>query len=501
VSAATATKTTTDRTAGAGITPHWKVAVIGAGAGGLGLAIRLVKSGRRDFVLFEATDGVGGTWRVNTYPGAACDVPSHLYSYSFALKPDWTKTYANQPEILQYFEDCADRFDIRRHLRVHSRITSARWDDARRRWMLRDDAGNSYEADVLVSAIGTFTTPFLPFIAGMDEFAGPCFHSARWEHQHDLDGRRIAVIGTGASAAQIVPELAQTAERVDVYQRTPQWILPRRDKYFTDEQKAEFARSRRAAKKHRDEIFWAFENTIAFRHGDGVADGLKAIALSHIDYRIEDEELKAKLTPDYPFGCKRTLICSDFYKAVVRDNVDLITDRIDRVTKSGIVAADGMERPVDAIVMATGFKATDYLGGIDVVGTGGRRLHDDWAEVAHAYMGLTISGYPNFFMMYGPNTNQGGNSIIIILEAQAAYILSALRAMKWRRARAVDVRREVMDAYNRDLADALLGTVWHDGCQSYFKNANGKIATQLPQTSQWYAKRTKHFRMKEYERV
>jgi cation diffusion facilitator CzcD-associated flavoprotein CzcO len=482
-------------------TRRWQVAIIGAGPGGLGLAIRLAQSGRRDFVVLEASDGVGGTWRVNTYPGAACDVPSHLYSYSFALKPDWSKTYANQPEILEYFEQCADRFGIRPHLRTRTRITSARWDEVVRLWRLVDDQGNTYEADVLVSAIGTFTSPSYPDIAGLSDFAGPCFHSARWEHEHDLSGRRIAVIGTGASAAQIIPEVAKTAEQVDVYQRTPQWILPRSDKPFTDEEKRRFARDRRAAKKHREEIFWAFEHTIAFRHGD--AEALEAIARSHIDYRIKDEDLKARLTPDYPFGCKRTLVCSDFYKALLLDNVELVTERIDRVTAEGILATDGRTRPADVIVLATGFRATEYLEGIDIVGTGGRRLHDDWdeAKVAHAYLGLTVSGYPNFFMMYGPNTNQGGNSIIIILEAQAAYILSALRQMRWRRVRSVDVRRDVMAQYNGEIADALEDTIWHDGCQSYFKNENGKIATQLPQTSQWYAERTRRFRMKEYVRT
>ena len=483
-----------------GADPHWRVAIMGAGAGGLGLAIRLAKSGQRDFVLFEASDGVGGTWRANTYPGAACDVPSHLYSYSFALKPDWSKTYANQPEILQYFEDCADRFGIRPHLRPHTRITAARWDERARQWRLTDAEGGGYVADVLVSAIGTFTTPFIPEIDGLGSFAGPCFHSARWEHEHDLAGTRVAVIGTGASAAQIVPELAKEAREVHVFQRTPQWILPRSDKPFSEEQKRRFAHNPIAIRRHRREIYWTFENAIAFRHGDEVAEQLTTLALSHIDHRIQDDELRAKLTPEYPFGCKRTLVCSDFYKALVRDNVELVTEAIERVTPGSIVTHDGRERPVDAIVLATGFKATEYLEGIDVVGIGGRRLHDDWAEVAHAYMGLTVSGYPNFFMLYGPNTNQGGNSIIVILEAQATYVLSALRAMRLRRARAVDVRRDVMDAYNEELAQALAGTVWSDGCQSYFKNANGRIATQLPQTSRWYAKRTRRFRMREYVR-
>ena len=479
---------------------RWRVAIMGAGAGGLGLAIRLVKSGQRDFVLFEASDGVGGTWRANTYPGAACDVPSHLYSYSFALKPDWSKTYADQPEILQYFEDCADRFGIRPHLRPHTRITTARWDERARHWCLTDAGGVTYVADVLVSAIGTFTEPSVPEIEGLGSFAGPCFHSARWEHQHDLAGARVAVVGTGASAAQIVPELAKESALVSVYQRTPQWILPRSDKPFTEEEKRRFARNPIAARRHRREIYLAFENTIAFRHGDEVAERLKALALSHIEYRIADDELRAKLTPDYPFGCKRTLVCSDFYKALVRDNVELVTEGIERVTPHAVVTDDGRERPADALVLATGFKAAEYLEGIEIMGVGGRRLHDDWAEVAHAYMGLTVSGYPNFFMLYGPNTNQGGNSILVILEAQATYVLRALRAMRLHRARAVDVRRDVMDAYNQELAEALSGTVWQDGCHSYFKNANGRIATQLPQTSGWYVKRTRRFQMREYVR-
>ncbi len=478
---------------------HWEVAIIGAGPGGLGLAIALAESGRRDFVLLEAGDGVGGTWRVNTYPGAACDVPSHLYSYSFALKPDWTKTYATQPEILRYFEDCADRFGIGPHLRTGVRVEAARWDEAARHWLVTDDAGLLYEADVLVSAIGTFTTPSLPDIEGLSTFAGPSFHSARWEHEHDLRGRRVAVIGTGASAAQIVPELAQVCAQVDVYQRTPQWIMPRKDVVFTEEEKERFAHDPEAMAKHREEIFWGFENTIAFRVDDDGAAPLEALARNHIEYRITDEELKAKLTPDYPFGCKRTLVCSDFYKALLRENVELLTDPIDHVTPGGVVSVDGTERAADVIVLATGFKATEYLEGIDVVGRGGRRLHEDWSEVAHAYLGLAVSGYPNFFMLYGPNTNQGGNSIIVILEAQAGYVVGALAAMEAEGIDALQVRRDVMDAYNRDLAEALEGTLWQHGCQSYFKNANGRIVTQLPQTSLWYAERTREFRPEEYE--
>jgi cation diffusion facilitator CzcD-associated flavoprotein CzcO len=480
--------------------PRWKVAIIGAGAGGLGLAIRLRKAGLHDFVLFEASDGVGGTWRVNTYPGAACDVPSHLYSYSFAMKPDWSKTYADQPEILRYLEDCADRFGVRPHLRTNTPIVSARWDGAARCWHLRDAAAVPYEAEVVVSALGTFNAPSIPDFEGLDSFGGPCFHSARWEHAHDLTGRRVAVIGTGASSAQIVPELARTSSRVTLFQRSPQWILPRSDKPFSDEAKQRFARNPIAARRHRWEIYRAYERNIAFRQGDEVADQLKAMALSHLDYRIKDPDLRAKLTPDEPFGCKRTLVTSDFYKALLRDEVELVTEPIARVTPAGIETVDGREHQLDAIVLATGFKATEYLHGLEVVGEGGRRLKDDWAEVPHAYLGLTVSGYPNFFMLYGPNTNQGGNSIIFILEAQAAYVVRALRAMSRRRVRALDVKREVMDAYNAELAEALAGTLWANGCHSYFKNEHGKIATQLPHPSLWYWRRTRWFRIGDYQR-
>ncbi len=479
---------------------RWKVAILGAGAGGLGLAVRMIKAGQRDFVLFEASDGVGGTWRVNSYPGAACDVPSHLYSYSFAMKPDWTKTYAKQPEILQYFEECADRFGVRPHLRVNTAIVSARWSEAERCWTLQDASGGAHEAETVVSALGTFNAPSFPDIEGLATFTGPCFHSARWEHEHDLTGRRVAVIGTGASAAQIVPELADSAAKVSLFQRTPQWILPRSDKPFSDEEKRRFARNPIAARRHRWQIYRAFERNITFRQGDVMADQLKALALSHLDHRIKDDELRAKLTPDYPFGCKRTLVTSDFYKAVVRDEVELVTAPIARITPDGVVTEDGRQRPVDAIVLATGFRATEYLSGLDVVGVEGRRLRDEWAEVPHAYMGLTVSGFPNFFMLYGPNTNQGGNSIIFILEAQAAYVVRAQKAMHRRRVRTIDVKRNVMDAYNAALTEALHTTVWDSGCQSYFKNEHGKIATQLPYPSLWYWRRTRWFRMRDYER-
>jgi cyclohexanone monooxygenase len=474
------------------------VAILGAGAGGLGMAIRLKRAGRHDFVLFEASDGVGGTWRANAYPGAACDVPSHLYSYSFALKPDWTRTYAGQPEILEYFEQCADRYGIRPHLLTGTPIVAATWLPDTGRWRLCSAGGATFEATVLVSALGMLRVPSIPAIKGLDSFAGTTFHSARWNHRHDMAGRRIAVIGTGASAAQIVPAVAPTADRVTLFQRSPSWVLPRADRPFSPEEIRRFSRHPLAARRHRWEIYRSYERAISFRHGDAVAGQLEALALSHLAHRVKDEELRAKLTPSYPFGCKRTLVTSDFYKSLVRDPVDLVTAPISHVTAGAVMTGDGRAHQVDTIVLATGFRAADYLHGLEVIGVHGRSLHEEWAGAPQAYLGMAVSGYPNFFMLYGPNTNQGGNSIIFILEAQAAYVVRALRAMRRRRVASVDVRRRVQDEYNRELQSALRGTVWDTGCESYFKAANGQIVTQLPHPSLWYWRRTRRFRLRDY---
>jgi cation diffusion facilitator CzcD-associated flavoprotein CzcO len=451
-----------------------------------------------NFIIFEASDGVGGTWRSNSYPGAACDVPSHLYSYSFEMKPDWTKTYANQPEILAYFEHCADKYDLRRHLQTDTAIVSATWMPDVCRWRLRSAAGEECEATVLVSALGLFHEPNVPDIEGLASFCGASFHSARWDHAYDVTGRRVAVIGTGASAAQIVPAIAPSVEQLTLFQRTPSWILPRVDMVFSDEEKRRFATNKLAARRHRWEIYRSYERNISFRDGDAAADQLKALALSHLDYRIKDDALREKLTPTYPLGCKRTLVTSDFYKSLVRDPVDLVTEPIARVTPDGVMTTDGVEHRVDAIVWATGFRASDYLQGLDITGVDHRKLHDEWGDTPEAYLGMTVPGYPNFFMLYGPNTNQGGNSIIFILEAQAAYIVRSLRAMRRHRTAAVDVKREVKDTYNRELQAALSGTVWDTGCESYFKAASGQIVTQLPHPSLWYWRRTRRFRMSEY---
>lgn len=476
-----------------------RVAVIGAGAGGLGLGILLLGAGIDDVVLFDRADGVGGTWRVNTYPGAECDVPSHLYSFSFALNPGWTKTFAGQAEILAYLEECAERSGVRDRVQTSTAVRSVVWDDERCRWRLRTEHGDEWTAQVVVSAVGMFNAPAWPAIAGLDAFAGPVMHSARWDHDVELAGRRVGVVGTGASAVQIVPAVAGDVAHLALFQRSAPWILPRNDRPYSDDDKLRFAADAMAARRHRKGIERFYEGNTAFRVGDPRLAGIEAFARGHLEASVADPGLRAALTPDDPIGCKRILLSDDFYAAIQQDHVELVTAPIDRVTASAVVTGDGAEHPLDVLVLATGYRATDYLHGLEVVGRDGRRLHDDWASEPRAHLGMTVPGYPNLFILYGPNTNQGGNSILLILEAQARYVVRALRAMERDGFAALEVTDEAFTAYNRSLDDDLAGTVW-TSCRSYFRTPSGHIATQLPHPAGWYRGRTHHVDLADFHR-
>lgn len=473
------------------------VVIVGAGFGGLALAHALKQDGIDDLVILERGDGVGGTWRHNTYPGAACDVPSHLYSLSFAPNPEWSRAYAGQPEILRYAEDCYDRLDVRRHVQVGVTVTAATWDEGRSSWTLHDSDGRTYEARTVVFAIGTFHTPAHPGIAGLADFAGPVLHSARWDADVDLDGRSVAVIGTGASAIQLVPAIAGRVGHLDLYQRTAAWILPRKDDPYSDEQRRAFAEHPELAQAHRTELHDRFEQATTFLTGDPTAAAVEQMALGYLAHAVADPDLRARLTPDHAFGCKRVLISSDYYPAVQRENVELVTTSIERVTEKGVRTVDGTERPADVLVLCTGFRAAEYLHGIRITGRGGADLHERWAGTPRAFHGLAVPGFPNLFQMYGPNTNQGGNSILLILEAQASFIAGAVRALADGRAEALDVRPEAMDRYVEELEAALATTVW-SGCDSYFRNASGAIVTQLPHTSGWYRAQTSTFPIEDF---
>jgi cation diffusion facilitator CzcD-associated flavoprotein CzcO len=467
-----------------------EVAVLGAGFGGLAVAHRLARSGIDDLVIFERGDGVGGTWRANTYPGAACDVPSHLYSLSFAPNPEWSRAYATQPEILRYIEACYDRFDVSRKVRTGVEIVAADWSDDERVWRLRARDGEVYEARVVVSAIGTFHTPSVPSLPGLDDFAGTVLHSARWNHDCDLTGRRVAVVGTGASAIQVVPAIVDRVAHLDLYQRSAPWIVPRRDPPYSPEEQRRFAERPDEAAQHRQDLHDLLEGTTIFLTGDPSLERVAAVARAHLEDQVADPELRARLAPDRPFGCTRTLVSSDYYPAVQRDHVELVTDGIASVTPTGIRTVDGVERAVDTIVLCTGFRAADYLCGIDVQGRGGTSLRDHWSGVPRAYHGIAVPGFPNFFMLYGPNTNQGGNSILLILEAQAQFVASALEAMRDAGADTIEVAEAAMARYLAALERDLRATVWADGCTTYFHGPTGDIVTQLPHTSGWYREAT-----------
>ena len=426
-----------------------KIVIIGAGPGGICMGIKLKEAGFHDFTILDKADGVGGTWRHNTYPGCACDLPSILYSFTFERKPDWSRPYAPQPEILEYLEDCAKRYGLEEHLIANTEVRSATWSDADSRWTLGTADGRSFEADIVVSAMGMFNEPNWPNIPGLDSFAGPSFHSARWDHAQDLTGKRVAVIGSAASAVQLVPQIAPKVEHLYLYQRTANWILQKEDDPYTEEQLEAFRRDPSLLDEPRNEIWEWLESIITFSNPEPLEaaeeNGRNALAT------VNDPALKEVLTPDHPFGAKRGLFSNDFYPALTRENVEVVTDPIRRIEPDGVVSTDGTHRRVDVLIFATGFETTRFLSAIDVTGRGGRRLEDDWADGAEAYLGITTPGYPNLFMLYGPNTNNG--SIIYMIELQADYALRQIQRIHDEELAWLDVRADALKAYNRVLAE------------------------------------------------
>ena len=469
------------------------VAIIGAGAGGIAMGLQLADLGY-DFTIFDRSDGFGGTWRHNTFPGAACDVPSHLYSFSFALNPRWSKTYANQPEVLDYLEAVALKGGLDGHLRANTRIDAMRWSDCDRRWTLT--AGDAtYDFDVVVSAVGMLDMPNVPAIPGAEAFRGRAFHSSRWDHSKSTAGERVGSIGTGASAIQYVPAIAAETAHLTVFQRSPIWVSPRFDFPYTGEQQELFEREPSAAQKIRDEAFDAYESSSFDVDADQTREATE-LAYSYLMRKVSDPELRAKLLPDYPLGCKRPLMSRDWFPTFALPRVHLETSPIVRFTEHGLLTADGNEHRLDTVIYGTGFKAADYLSSLDVYGTGGRRLHDDWRDGAEAYLGTLVAGYPNLFILYGPNTN-GVNSILYIHEVQTAFVRRVLDVMGQRRATAIEVTREAQDAYNAEVQAAMAGKVWL-ACDNYFHHPSGKVVTQLPFSGKTFADRTRDLNLGDY---
>lgn len=468
------------------------VAIVGAGAGGLALGALLNRAGVHDFAILERSDGVGGTWRANRYPGAACDVPSRLYSLSFAPNPAWSRRFSPQPEILAYLEGIADDFGLRDRIRMNTEVRGARFDPEAGRWTLALGEGRTLRGRVLVTAVGQLSRPKVPDLAGLDTFAGTHFHSARWDPDHDLSGRSVGVIGTGASAIQIVPAIADRAERVTVFQRSPHWILPRMDRPYTAFEKRLLAavppveRALRATEWLSHEVRW-----FAFRAEDTwLAAAVRAIIRRSVRRAVADPALREALIPTDAVGCKRVLLSDDWFATMVRDDVSLVTDSIEQVRPEGIRTAGGTVHDLDTLIFATGFHATDLLAPMAIEGPRGT-LDEAWAPGASAHLGITVPGFPNLFLLYGPNTNLGHNSILFMLECQAGYVVQCVRRILDRDLGALEVRAEVAARFDAEVQEALQRSVWAAGCRSWYKTASGRITVNWPWTTTRYWWRTR----------
>ncbi|MQA96288.1 MAG: SidA/IucD/PvdA family monooxygenase [Streptosporangiales bacterium] len=467
------------------------VLIIGAGFGGVGMAIRLTQAGVRDFVVVEKGDGPGGTWRDNTYPGAACDIPSHLYSFSFEPKTDWSRRYPSQGEILDYLRHCVRKYRLEPHIRYGTAVTSAEYGDEAGVWTVRTESGDDYRARVVVSACGQLNRPRYPDLPGREDFAGTAFHSARWRHDHDLTGRRVAVIGTGASAIQFIPPVAEQAERTYVFQRSAPYVIAKPDRpYGTTERTLLRAMPGLRALTRGWQYAQHEARAVGFVTFTRALRPYEAGFRRRLGKEVPDPERRRALLPDYPIGCKRVLISNDFYPAMNRPDVELVTDPIERLSADGVVTADGTYA-VDTVIYGTGFQATDFLAPMKIIGRGGAELAETWRSGAHAYLGLAVSGFPNMFLLYGPNTNLGHNSIIYMLESQFRYVLGCLDLMRRTGLRALEVRPEVADAYDRRLRRLFGRTIWDQGCTSWYKTADGRITNNWPGYTFAYRRRTR----------
>jgi len=479
--------------------PDYQVAIIGAGFGGLGMAVALKEHGQHSLVVVEKENDVGGCWRDNTYPGAACDVPSHLYSFSFEKKFDWSRRFAPQAEILDYLRHCADKYRLRQHIRFGTSVNGARFDETAGLWHL-DTSGGPVTARVLITASGQLNRPALPNLPGRDDFTGEAFHSARWNHEVDLIGKTVAVIGTGASAIQFVPEVAKQAKQVLLFQRSAPYVIPKPDRPYSATEQRLMARFPVLQQLDRARVYAQNESRVlGFTSLQGAMRFHEYRFKKHLEHCVPDAETRAKLIPDYPMGCKRILISNDYYQALTEHRIPVFTGGVRAITADGVEDADGRHHDADVIIYGTGFQATDFLAPMAISGRHGRDLNQAWQDGAEAYLGITVHGFPNLFMLYGPNTNLGHNSIIYMLESQIAYVVSALETLEREGHRFVDVRPDVQDDFNRALQARMRDTVWEQGCESWYKTASGKNTNNWPGFTFSYRQQTRHLDPKDYE--
>jgi cation diffusion facilitator CzcD-associated flavoprotein CzcO len=482
------------------MTERHKIVILGAGFGGIGMAIALLEAGLSDFVILEEAADLGGTWRDNRYPGCACDVPSPLYSYSFALNPLWSRLFAPQPEIWEYLRDCVARYGIASRVRYGSRVESMEWDDRQRLWTVRTAAGDRHIAHAVVSGAGALHIPKYPDLPGMGSFAGDSFHSAHWDHSVDLSGKRVAVIGTGASAIQFVPAVARQAAHLSVYQRTPPWIHPRPDVAIPDRMQVALGAVPGAARALRYAIYWLLEmRALGFAVDPRLMVPLAAQARGHLRRQVPDPALRARLTPDYTIGCKRILLSSDYYPALQRPNVSLITDRIGEVVPSGVVTTDGTPHPADVLIYGTGFRVVDAAAELNVTGRDGVKLADAWQHGVEAYRGITVPGFPNLFLLLGPNTGLGHTSVVFMIETQVQHVLSCLRLLSREKASTIEATTAATRRYNDGLQRRLHRAVWSaGGCRSWYLDDAGVNRAIWPGFSFEYWARTRRARRADY---
>jgi cation diffusion facilitator CzcD-associated flavoprotein CzcO len=475
------------------------IAIIGAGIAGLCMGIRLKQAGIQTFTIYEKASKVGGTWRENKYPGSGCDIPSHLYSFSFEPNPGFSHKYSLQPEIERYLDHCADKYGILPHVRFDTEITGARFDEAAGHWKIRTSAGVEDTADVIVSGTGQLNRPTVPHFPGLTEFVGTTFHSALYRRDHDLSGKRVAVIGNGASAIQLIPHVAEQAARLFVFQRTPNWIVPRGDRAYGTFARWAFRHVPFVLYLYRALIFFMSEvRFFGLKKESPLRARTEEATRQFMESQVASPALRAALTPTYPMGCKRVLISDDYYPALERDNVELVTDAIDRFSPDGVVTKSGAAHPVDTVVFATGFETTTFLAPMEIEGRGGRRLSEAWREGAEAYLGVAVAGFPNLFLLYGPNTNLGHNSIIFMIECQVGYVLQCLERLRDGRSTlrsTLEVRPEAMRLFNEQLQRDLEQTAWGEGCTSWYKTASGKVTNNWSgfTVQYWWKTRTPDF--------
>lgn len=482
---------------------YTETVVIGGGLGGIAMGIQLQEKGRNDFIIIEKNQELGGTWYENSYPGCACDVQSHLYSYSFTDKHDWKKRYGSWDEIQQYILDTVAKYGIRKNCRFGLEVNSAEFDKSTGQWTVGTSDGQTIKARFVVLASGPLHHPSIPNIKGLETFKGKVFHSARWDHDYDLKGKRVASIGTGGSAIQYCPEIADTVEQLDIYQRTAAWVIPRDERSYTDFTKNLFKRFPLLRKLYRARLYLTNEMRVWPMFNPMIAKMGNALAKLHINYYIKDPELRKKLTPDYTIGCKRVLISNKWYPMFNKKNVNLVTNGIAEIKENSIVDAQGNEREVDAIILGTGFivDPRGYMQNFKVHGLPGHDIVQDWKDGAEAYLGNTVHGYPNMFQLVGPNAGLGHNSIIFMIESQVHYILKCMQELEWRDMSYLNLKKEAQTEFNLELQQRLKGTVWESGCASWYQQADGKNFVLWPASTLSFWRRNREINSYHYDWV